>query len=1181
MRGRIFSLSVMLCLLAAVSGWSQDTRGSITGRVTDPSGAVIAGASVVVTNTAMGTKTAITTSGDGIYRAPLLSPGMYDIEVSAGGFKKALRAGVEVRVADRLEVDIPLEIGASEQQVTVTSEVPLLNTESASLGTVVDAKRVSDLPLSYGNPFLLIGLTAGVTFNGSPRLDRPFEPTHIVNFSMGGTRGNLNDITIDGAPTTATANANEVTASYVPPTDIVQEFKVQTNTFDAQFGQTQGGVTNISIKSGTNQFHGSADYSFQRPSFWANDFFLNKAGTPRPDFLFNRWGGSFSGPVHIPHVYNGKNKTFFLFGYEGIHDSRPRHDDSTNTVPTPAMHQGDFSALLANGGSQYAIYDPSTRTAIAGGRYQETAFPNNIIPSNRFDKVGMAVLSYYPSAELTPGDPLGRNNYKDASTAEKAKYYNITTRVDQNIGDRQRFFVRYSTYIRNSTYNNYFNNAFVGDQFYFYSRAAAFDHVITLTPTIVLNSRYSYNRFIRGGDQPAQAVGFDLASLNFSPQYIAQVPPDQVRFPRINMNGYISNGHTNENRPVNNHTVASTLTKSAGAHNVRTGFEYRVYQETDQFKSNQQTGNFTFASAWTRGPLDNSAVSPSNLGQSVAELILGLPDSASITRQADYAEQSGSWGFFVQDDWKVTPRLTLNLGLRYEFETPLHERYNRSTLGFDTTYAQPISAAAQAAFAKNYPNLSGGFPQLSPSAFALNGGMTFAGLNGNNGGLYNTPKNVFMPRIGLAYQLDSRTVFRTGFGMFAGFLGERRGDVIQNGFTQNTNSVVTTDNVHFTYNMTTPFPNGVAAPVGAAAGYQTYLGQGFSFFNQYPQIPVTMRWEASLQREVRSFLLEFNYIGNKTNHIEITRNINTLPYQYLSTMRTRDDPWNNYLTASIPNPLYGLVPGNSQGIYTGLNTSRQTLLSPYVAFGSNAINGTENTGYSWYHSLTFTASKRFAKGYTVQGSYTFQKWMQAVNLLNTADPAPLREISDADAPHRFNISSVWSLPFGHGRALLNNSNRLVDRLVSGWELSGIWSLQSGFPLAWGNVIYYGDPANILMPAGQRSPEHWFNAAGFETVSSKQLLGNQVRTWPFRFSQLRGPRQNNVDIALLKQTRITEGRSIEFRAEALNAANHPLFPNPNMTVTAAQSVSDSGFGQINASTVNNYARRLQLSLRYLF
>jgi hypothetical protein len=1180
---RIFSLTAICLLLAASLSWSQDTRGTITGRVTDPSGAIIAGATVVVSNTAMGTKTNVSTNSEGLYRAPLLSPGLYDVEVSSPGFKRAVRSAVEVRVADRLDVNVVMEIGAAEQQVTVTTEIPLMNTESASLGTVVDSKRVASLPLSYGNPFLLIGLTAGVTFNGSVRLDRPFEPTHIVNFSMGGTRGNLNDITIDGAPTTATANAFEVTASYVPPTDIVQEFKVQTNTFDAQFGQTQGGVTNISIKSGTNNFHGSVNYSFQRPSFWANDFFLNKAGTPRPEFLFNRWGGSISGPVHIPKLYNGKNKTFFLFGYEGIHDSRPRHDDTSNTVPTPAMHNGDFSALLAApSGSQYTIYDPATRVAIAGGRFQQTPFPGNRIPSNRFDKVGSAILSYYPTAEKTPGDPLGLSNYQDATTAEKAKYYNHTERVDQNLGDKQRFFVRYSHYIRNSTYNQYFNNAFVGDQFYFYSTAAAFDHVYTLSPTMVLNSRYSYNRFIRGSDQPAEAIDFDLASLGFSQKFISQVPKDQVRFPRINLTGYISNGHTNENRPVMNHTVASTITKSAGAHSIRGGFEYRVYQEADQFKSNQQTGQFTFGTTWTRGPLDNSAGSPSSIGQSVAELLLGLPDSGSITRQSDYIEQSGSWGMFVQDDWKVSPRLTLNIGLRYEFETPLHERFNRSTLGFDTSYTQPISAAAQAAYASIYSNISGGFPQLPPSAFALKGGMTFAGQNGNNGGLYNTPKNVFMPRLGIAYRLDNKTVIRSGFGMFAGFLGERRGDVLQNGFTQNTNMVLTRDNgLNFLATMADPFPDGVAEPVGAAAGLQTYLGQGFSYFNQNPKIPITMRWEASLQREFRSFLFEANYIGNKTNHIEITRNINTLPLQYLSTLRTRDDTYNNLLTASIANPLYNLVPGNSQGIYTGTTTSRGTLLSPFPAFGSNAINTTENTGYSWYHSFQFTASKRFAKGFTVQGSYTLQKWQQAVNLLNAADPAPIREISDADAPHRVNISSVWALPFGKGRALLANTNGLVSRIVGGWEVSGIWSIQSGFPLAWGNVIYYGNPSDIQLPLDQRSPEHWFNAANFETVSARQLLGNQVRTWPNRFSALRGPRQNNIDIALMKQTRISEGKNIEFRAEALNAANHPFFPNPNMTVTAAQSVKDTGFGQISASTMNNYARRLQMSLRFLF
>jgi hypothetical protein len=430
--------------------------------------------------------------------------------------------------------------------------------------------------------------------------------------------------------------------------------------------------------------------------------------------------------------------------------------------------------------------------------------------------------------------------------------------------------------------------------------------------------------------------------------------------------------------------------------------------------------------------------------------------------------------------------------------------------------------------------------------------------------------------------MDSKTVLRTGFGMFAGFLGERRGDVLQNGFTQNTNMVLTTDNgLHFLTALANPFPNGVAEAAGASAGLQTYLGQGFTYFNQNPKVPVTMRWEASLQRELKSFLLELNYIGNKTNHIELTRNINALPGQYLSTLKTRDDAYNNVLTASIPNPMYNLVPGNSQGIYTGTTTSRQTLLSPFPAFGSNAINSTENTGYGWYHSLQFTASKRFNKGFTVQGSYTFQKWMQAVNLLNASDLAPIREISDADAPHRINISSVWSLPFGKGRRFLSGGNGFVSRLVGGWEISGIWSLQSGFALPWGNVIYYGDPSNIALPLDQRTPEHWFNVANFETASAKQLLGNQVRTWPFRFSTLRGPRQNNIDVALIKQTRITEGKNLEFRAEALNFANHPYFPNPNMTVTAAQSVKDTGFGQISASTMNNYARRLQLSLRFLF
>ena len=1183
MKHRIFSLLAILILLSGLSAWAQDARGTIVGKVTDASGGVLPNASVLVTNEAMGTRLALTTNAEGLYLAPLLQPGLYAIEVSVDGFKKAVRKGVEVRVGDRLDVSIMLELGATDQSVTVTEEAPLLNSETASLGTVIDSKRVASLPLSYGNPFLLIGLTAGVTFNGSVRLDRPFEPTHIVNYSMGGTRGNLNDITIDGAPSTATANANEVTASYVPPTDIVQEFKVQTATFDAQFGQTQGGVSNFSIKSGTNQFHGSAGYSFYRPSMLANDFFNNKAGLPVPDFKFNRWGGSLSGPVFIPKVYDGHNKTFFLIGYEGIHDSRPRHDDTTNTVPTAAMHNGDFSALLAAGGAAYTIYDPATRVRLANGRYQQTPFTGNIIPSARFDPVGAAILAYYPTTPKSAGDALGINNYRDASTAEIAKYWNGTFRIDQNIGDRQRLFVRASAYRRDSTYNDYFENAFTGIQFLFESKAAVLDHVVTISPTLVLNTRYSYNRFIRGSDGPASGMGFDVTQLGFSSAYAAQVPKEIARFPRVNLTGYISNGFTGELRPVNNHTVSSTLTKALGKQSIRTGFEFRIYQEADRFFSNAQTGQYTFDSTWTRGPLDNSATSPSSIGQSVASLLLGLPGSGSIARSADYIEQSGSWGFFVQDDYKITPTLTLNLGLRYEFETPLHERYNRSTLDFNTAYTQEISAAAQANYAKIYPTIPGGFPELPPSALVLRGGMTFAGMGGNDGSLYNTPKNVFMPRVGLAWQVTPKTVVRSGFGMFAGFLGERRGDVLQNGFSQNTNLVLTRDSgLTWATTFANPFPDGVAEPKGAADGYQTYLGQGFSFFNQNPKIPMTMRWELSLQREIKGYSIEASYIGSKTNHIEVTRNINALPLQYWSTMRTRDDANNNYLSANISNPMNGLVPGNTQATYSSTTISRQALLSPYAAFGSNAINGSDSTGFSWYHGLQFTAQRRFAKGYTIMGSYTFSKWLQAVNLLNPVDPLPIHEISDADAPHRVNISGIWELPFGKGKAFLSDTNGFVSRLVGGWQASGIWSMQSGFPLAFGNNVYYGNPQDILLPLDQRTPDHWFNVAGFETTSAKQLLtNNQLRWWPLRFSQIRRQRQNNVDLALIKDTRIKESMSIQFRAEALNAFNHPYFPSPNMTVTTAQSANGTGFGQISASTQDNYARRLQLSIRFLF
>ncbi|MGD0201813.1 MAG: TonB-dependent receptor, partial [Bryobacteraceae bacterium] len=715
----------------------------------------------------------------------------------------------------------------------------------------------------------------------------------------------------------------------------------------------------------------------------------------------------------------------------------------------------------------------------------------------------------------------------------------------------------------------------------FLSKAAVFDDVYTLSPTTVLNARYSYNRFIRHQDGNQDAVGFDLTSLGFPASYASAIPASVRNFPQFNMTGYIPTGSTaGENRPVMNHTAAANLTKAMGKHSLRAGFEFRAYQETDKFFGFQQTGTFNFDSTWTRGPLDNSATSPGSIGQSVAALLLGLPSSSSnVARSADYAEQSNSWGFFLQDDWKLSPRLTVNIGLRYEFEQALHERYNKSVLGFDPTYVQPFSATAASVFAAKDAAL---VTQIS-SIQAL-GGLTFAGVGGNPTMLYNTPKTQLMPRFGLAYQIGNNTVLRGGFGMFYGFLGERRSDVIQHGFSQNTNVVPTTDNINFIGTLTNPFPNGITNPVGNAAGPQTFLGQNIQFFNQNPLAPRVMRWELGVQHVFPgNLLLEVNYTGNKAIHVELNPtgnpnivNINVLPDKYLCASLTRDNACNNNLTGSVPNPFQGLQPGNTQSIFTGSTIARSGLLVPYPEFGS--ISTTNPQGYSWYHALMVSVEKRFAKGFSMAGNYTFSKFMQATELLNPGDPAPVRVISDQDVPHRFSLSGVWELPFGRNKPFLNGQDPIVSRIVGGWQLSGIFGYQVGFPLAWPTgatcCIYYGDPKNIVLPASQRTVDHWFNTAGFELLSANQLV-NALRTWPLRFSQLRGRNGNNVDLALIKNTRITEGRDIQFRAEALNAFNHPGFPSATMTPTSTT------FGTITSSQQAGYPRRLQLSLKYIF
>lgn len=1182
--------AILVAASAPMTLHAQESRGKISGTVTDPNKAAVPGASVTISDPTRGSSVALTTNDEGYFQAPYLLPGTYQVIVEIAGFKKFIQEGVVLQINETRNLDIPLELGGTQETVTVMASAAELNSSDANLGQTVDNKRIEELPLVHGDPYTLVGLSPGVAYTGSTRLDRPFEPTHIIGYAMNGTRGNRSDLLIDGAPSTATANANEVIASYVPPSDIVQEFKVQTSTYDSQFGNTEGGVTSITIKSGTNALHGTAYIWTEPGGMAANDFFGKARGQGRPYSFSNRPGFSINGPVRIPKLYNGKDKTFFLFGYEGIRDSRPRFDAGSSVfVPTAALRSGDFSAYTCAAGQTtncITIYNPYTRRAnpAVSGQFIADPFANNIIPTNLLNPTAQAVLKFY---SLPKQAGLLGNIFDSQLTETTKPYDNFTFRIDQNISQNNKLFVRGSEYNRDSHYNDYLGSTASGVNFKFISRQGVIDDVWTLNPTTVLNVRYGYNHFVRLQDQDLDARGFDLTQLGFSSAYNNLIPDDIRRFPRFDFpaNTILGTAFGNENRPVDSHNVSAVVNKAVEKHSLKFGAEIRIYRENDVFTSNDQTGQYVFDNLYTR---QNSASGTDFNGlQALASFLLGLPTTQQIVRRSDYSEFSKTWGFFVHDDFRVRNNLTLNLGLRYEVETPLVERQNKSVSGFDFGYTQPFQATAQTKYAAlNDAALKALLPTLNTS-----GGLLFAGKD-TGSGLYNTPKNTFLPRAGFAYQWNDKTVMRGGFGLFAGFLGERRGDVIQPGYTRTT-TIATTNNANgapIPISMTNALTNAtILAPVGNAAGKQTGLGTGISFFNQNPNVSKQARWSIGVQRQLwGGWVADVEYVGNYGYDIEIVRNINALPNQFLNTDNSRTTAQvanNTFLTGTVANPFAGLAEfaGTS---FANATISRAQLLRPFPEFGD--VLTTNNDGKTWYHSGQFSLEKRFSKGYTVQAAYTWSKWLQATEYLNAADARPTKMISDQDTPHRIAFSAMYEFPFGKGHELLSNSNWLVNALLGGWQLGGTLQLQSGFPIAFGaynltSAVTSGDlfynGGEVSIPSSERGTARWFNTAAFTsaltTTGTLATPVNHLRTFPYRLSTVRRDYIKNLDLTLKKDILVREGMKVQLRFEALNALNEPYFPAPVVSASSAD------FGKISASNQDNYARRVQLGAKFIF
>ena len=1165
---RLWRLMCLLFVCLPVVLRAQETRGTILGRVLDSSGAVIPGVAVRVTNAATNVTVSTRSNAEGNYEIPYLLSGTYKLTAEMTGFKSFAREGIEVRIGDRLAIPVSMQVGEVSEQITVSAETPLLETSSASMGQVIDQRRVADLPIAHGNPFLLMTLSPGVVHTQNPGLDRPFEPTHIIGYSMDGVRANRSEVTMDGSTNVAVNNrwGADLMAGYTPPADVVREFKVLTTPFDASVGHTQGGVTSITLKSGGNQLHGTGYLSVLDPVLNANLFFANRAGQPIGDFTYKRWGGSGTGPVYIPKLYNGKDRTFFTYGYEGIHESRAMgaaYGSGTLTVPTPEQKQGDFSALLKLG-PQYQIYDPATRVPASGGRTEVQPLAGNIIPANRINPVAKKIISYWSDPNV-PGTADGMYNLIRVNDTEDITYFNHVARLDHAISAKHRIFGRFNTYKRFSHSSDWFRNVVTGGYSEWKQHAASVDDVYEFTPTTLMNLRYSFYRLTIYQYPKPDSLGFDLTTLGFPKAYADAIDPQVRAFPAISISGYQGTPNNWWRYPHASQSLDASFTAIRGKHALRFGMDGRQFRTFQYEPHNASSGSFSFDTTWTRGPFNTSTSAP--MGQGMAAFLLGLPSSGGVDRKASFAEQSTVWSLYFQDDLRISSKLTLNLGLRWEVEGPTTERFNRSVRGYDFKTLNALNDQVRAAYAKQP------ISEVPLDQFRLAGGLTFPGVGGQPRTLFSRDLNNFMPRIGLAYTLGQKTVIRGGYGMYYGTLGIQRNDVIQSGFAYTTSLVPSLDNgLTFVATLSNPFPTGITEPRGAADGLATFVGRSIRFYEEHPEAPLQQRWQLSIQRELpQRVLFEAAYVGNRSTSMEVGRDYRPLPLKYLSRSPVRDQATIDYLSAQMPSPFYPLLPGTG---LSGTTVSRSYLLSSGDYPHFTGLSGTTYEGYAWYHSLQVRTERRFAQGWTVNAAYQWSKNMEATSRLNGQYSALEYVISDQDRPHRFVVSAIWELPFGRGRKFLNSMPAAGEKILGGWQIQGVYTAQGGAPLSWGNMLFYGaDIHSITLPESQRKVERWFNTdAGFEKNSQRQL-GSNFRTFPSRLSDVRMDGFNLWDLSMLKNTRLREGLELQFRGEFLNAFNHTLFAGPSTSPTS------TAFGQVTSQ--RGYPRRIQLGVKVLF
>ncbi len=1229
MKKSVFSVALALLIaVAARPALAQQALGSITGKVSDQQGAVIPSAAVTITHLEANRVVRTATNETGYFEASLLNPGTYTLSVASPGMRTTVRSGLVLNVAGRLDIQIEMQVGQTAETVQVTAETPLLDTTTASGGRVIDQQQIMQLPFSDMNPFALATLAPGMHWTGQPEYRRPFDNGGTSSFNTMGGVGS-NEYTIDGAPVTGTGRR----VGFVPPSDAVEEFRLETTSFDAGYGFTSGATINVATKPGTNRYHGSLyDQHWQQrwnatPHFtrlsWEDQV---RSGRITPDTQkqatgrSNNFGGTIGGPVRIPKLYNGKDKLFFFFSYNGIYQSKAETTSAINrTVPKLAWRQGDFSDLQAIDPVRFTVYDPRS-ASLFNGRVTRMPFPGNR---------GVPVLNpvykfyepLYPKPNDVPGlvSPEGERNYYGAAMPKDERFNSIVNRVDYNPGERHRLFGRW-----------YWNHRLADEYDWTYetmrglhtngltriNKGGGGDYIWTVNSSTILNLGVSLTRFNEGSIRPIQ-TRFKPTDVGL-PAYLDAKASQYHSLPRMDISGVqsVGDGYPAIGTRGTTGEFKAQLTNVRGNHSVKYGWQERRYWRTSEGPGNS-SGLFTFNNSYMR-QFDNT-VTASNLGLGWAAFMMGLPSGISISTNDTAFWTTRYRSLFVHDDWRVSSRLRLNLGLRYERGAGTTERFNRGLAGgFDFNHRPAFAGLVEAAYARNP------IPEMPASQFRLLGGSQYLGQPDKT---FTDGTHLFMPRLGAVYQVNSKLVVRAGYGWYYDVLQVNNGTPSQDGYSQGTGTVMTTDlgrtfccGVGAVGNlsagaspMVDPFPvraNGTRfdTPFGNSLGSLIRQGRGYSFTPRNFIPAFQQRWRIGIQREItRDMVLDVSYNGSFAR-VEVGQSISFLPQQYWAKGNVRRQDIDDDLNRNLPNPfqLSNLAPLRTSdpatynylstlGFFNGTVMRKHQLLRAFPNInGLSGLRPGDNfkdaRGANRYHDLQLQLERRFSRGMQTSVMYTWSNATEQDYYHNEFDARPSWRPQDANRPHRFVWSMIYQLPFGKGQRFATAGP--LQHVVGGWQLSWIYQYQDGGPTGWGNRFFYGDPNEIEKLFNHQqvhsSDIHvWFNPnlrytgtgavpqgfAGFEARAAMQPGQFHERVFPTRLTSLRQDGIRNWDVKIKRTFRIREQLRASFDIDLLNATNHTNFNAPQTDPT------NRDFGRVTSQ--RGLSRLIQLNLRLDF